>query len=90
MPTNLPSVDRNNLSTDHEWLLDIHQFIVEMKSEFKMMLSNPSKKIHTPWRATTNRMQRLYVAIENAMIAMELIVLYIRKFYAPAKCSLGL
>jgi hypothetical protein len=83
IPTNLPSVDRENLSTDQKYLYDIHLSISEGNCSADMACKSPGKMSHARWLTTANRILRLYVSTSEPSDTLKTIVLFIMKVYVP-------
>jgi hypothetical protein len=84
IPTNLPSVDRENLSTDQKYLYDIHLSISEGNCSAEMACKSPGKMSHARWLTTANRILRLYVSTSDPSDTLKSIVLFIMKVYVPS------
>ncbi|KAI5694093.1 hypothetical protein M8J75_010588 [Diaphorina citri] len=84
IPTTLPLIDKKDLSSDQQYLLDITLAI--STGDFPTTLSNrsPGKMAHSRWLTTANRILRLYASTENPSAELKLLAEYVTKVYAPA------
>lgn len=83
IPSDLPTVDRNVLSTDQKYLYDIHHAVSSGDCSKDLALRNPGKLAHSRWLTTANRILRLYVSTKLPSESMKTIVQYVMKVYAP-------
>ena len=80
IPYDLPSVNRDDISTNQKYLYDIHQSVSKGKCFADLALRNPGKMAHSQSLTTANHK---YVATEFPSEIMKVIVNYIMKVYAP-------
>lgn len=59
IPSDLPPVNWEDLSTDQKYLYDIHQSVSKGKCSADLALRNPRKLAHSRWLTTANRVLRL-------------------------------
>jgi hypothetical protein len=78
-----PDVDRNILSTDQRYLLDMLNAVSSGKCNQDLAAIQPGPVVHSRWLTTANRILRLYVATENPSENFLHLVTYIMKVYGP-------
>ena len=79
----IPTIDREDLSEDQKYLLDICIAIKSGICSLDLSLNNPGTLNHSRWLTCSNRLLRLYVATPKTNTALKTIVTYILKVYAP-------
>ena len=72
-----------DLSTDQQYLYDIHQSVSAGKLSEGLANKNPGKMAHSRWLTTANYILRLYVSTVEPSPNLKMIVEYITKVYAP-------
>ena len=72
-----------DLSTDQQYLYDIHQSLSAGKLNENLANKNPGKMAHSRWLTTANRILRLYVSTVEPSQTLKIIVKYITKVHAP-------
>ena len=61
----LTVVDRDQLSTDQQYMYEIHRAVVSGECSPDLARRNPGKMVHSRWLTTANRLLRLYVSEES-------------------------
>ena len=72
-----------DLSTDQQYLDDIHKFVSAGKLSKALANKNPGKMAHSRWLTTANCILRLYVSTVEPSQTLKIIVEHITKVYAP-------
>ena len=72
-----------DLSTDQQYLYDIHQSVSAGKLSEGLANKNPGKMAHSRWLTTANHILRLYVSTVEPSQTLKIIVKYITKVHAP-------
>jgi hypothetical protein len=81
---NLPPLgDKNDLSTDQKYLLDMCIAVSSGNVSQDLSLRNPGKLAHSRWLTLASRVLRLYVATENPTENLKTLAEYIVKVYVP-------
>ena len=84
----LTVVDRDQLSTDQQYMYEIHRAVVSGECSPELARRNPGKMAHSRWLTTANRLLRLYVSEESPSENLLLIVDYVVKVYVPVWFSI--
>ena len=79
----LLNISETNLSTDQQYLYDIHKSVSAGKLSEGLANKNPGKMAHSRWLTTSNYILRLYVSTDKSSQTLKIIVEYITKVYAP-------
>ena len=79
----LLDINQTDLSTDQEYLYDIHKSVSAGKLSEGLAGKNPEKMAHSWCLTTANRILRLYVSTDEPFQILKIIVEYIMKVYAP-------
>lgn len=86
-----PEVDRQLLSKDQRYLLDISRAIKNAIIPMDLSKRDPGPISHARWLTCANRVLRLYVSVESSSDALKDLVTFILKSYMPVwfeiKCS---
>ena len=62
IPSDLPDVNREDLSTGQKYMYDIHQAVVKGECSPDLAHRNPGKISHSRWLTTANRLLSLYIS----------------------------
>lgn len=76
-------VGDNELSTDQQYLLEIHRAVSSGECSSHLAARNPGKMSHSRWLTTANRVLRLYVSTSKPSTTLEDIAQYIMTVYVP-------
>lgn len=76
-------IDKNVLSTDQKYLLDISSAIIEGNCPIELASRNPGNLNLSRWLTTANRILRLYVSTRQPCSTLKVLVEFILKVYAP-------
>lgn len=79
----LPEIDKKDLSTDQNYLLDICEAIKSGRCSDNLAKKNPGKMAHSRWLTTANRILRLYISTQNPSENFQVLVDFVMKVYAP-------
>lgn len=79
----LRTIDKEDLSTDQKYMLDIHQAITNGICSVDLSRRKPGKMAHSRWLTTANRVLRLYVSTEDPSEVLQNIVQYVMHVYVP-------
>lgn len=77
------TIDRNILSKDQQYLLDISKAIKLGSCKEDLAIRDPGPLSHSRWLTTANRTLRLYLSEENPTSELQEIVVFILKSYMP-------
>ena len=83
IPTELITVDCDDLSTDQKYLLEIHRAASQGRVDDPVFERDPGALNHSRWLTTANRILRFYVSQANSFTSLILIAEFIMKVYAP-------
>ena len=83
IPSKLPDMNPCDLSTDQQYLFQIHQSLSTGKISDEFSKKNPGKIAHSRWLTTANRILILFVSTNEPSEILKKIVEYIMKVYAP-------
>ena len=83
IPSKLPEMNPLDLSSDQQYLYQIHQSISTGKISEEFSKKKPGKIAHSRWLTTANHILRLYVSTNEPSEILKKIVEYIMKVYAP-------
>uniref|UniRef100_A0A8D8R121 Uncharacterized protein n=1 Tax=Cacopsylla melanoneura TaxID=428564 RepID=A0A8D8R121_9HEMI len=75
--TTLPLIDKEDLSSDQKYLLDMVIAITTGDCPTTLANRNPGILCHSRWLTTANRILRLYVSTEKPTKELELMVTYV-------------
>ncbi|CAH0562813.1 unnamed protein product [Brassicogethes aeneus] len=81
--TELPEIEKNDLSMDQKYLFDICKAIKSGTCCESVAKRNPGKISHSRWLTTANRILRLYISTINPSENFQILVEFIMKVYAP-------
>lgn len=79
----IPEIDRNVLSKDQQYLLDISKAIKSGTCEEGLAVRNPGPLSHSRWLTKANRTLRLYISEESPPPELQELVLFILRSYMP-------
>lgn len=79
----VPDIDRNILSKDQQYLLDISSAIKSGNCPVDLSVREPGPLSHSRWLTTANRVLRLYVSVETPSDEHKMLVSFILKSYMP-------
>ena len=79
----LLDMNQTDLSTDQQYLYNIHKSVPAGKLSEGQANKNPEKNVHFRWLTTANRILRLCVSTDEPSQTLKIIVKYIMKLYAP-------
>lgn len=82
IPTELPEIDMQLLSTDQKYLYNISLSISSGNVSEDLANTQPGKMAHSRWITTANRVLRLYVATSNPPENLKCLTEFILKVYA--------
>ena len=88
IPSDLPDVNREDLSTDQKYMYDIHQAVVKGECSPDLARRNPGKIAHSRWLTTANRLLRLYISEPSPSEILVLVIHYVMKVYVPVWFSI--
>ena len=83
IPTELITVDCDDLSTDQKYLLEIHGATSQGREDNPVFERDSGALNHSRWLTTANRILRFYVSQANQFTSLILIAEFIMKVYAP-------
>ena len=83
IPSELPDVNRSELSSDQKYLFDITKAVSTGNCSVDLANKSPGKLNHSRWVTTANRILRLYVSTSNPTETLKMIVNFILKLYSP-------
>lgn len=81
--TEMPVIDKEDLSTDQKYLLEICNAVASGVCSESLSLRDPGRISHSRWLTAANRILRLYVGTEKPSRNLEILAEYIVKVYAP-------
>ena len=82
-PTELITVDCDDLSTDQKYLLKICKATSQDRVDDPVFERDPGALNHSRWLSTANQILRFYVSQANPFTSLILVVEFIMKVYAP-------
>ena len=88
VPFYLLNINQINLSTNQQYLYDIHQSVSEGNLSEGLANKNPGKTAHSRWLTTANYVLRLYISTVEPSQTLKIIVEYITKVYALVRFTI--
>ena len=85
MSIDFPPVDRNDLSTDQQYLFDICRVVSEGTCSEDIALRQPGAMNHSRWLTTANRILRLYIGTDKLSENLKIIARFIMAVYDKKK-----
>lgn len=79
----IPEIERNILSKDQQYLLDISLAIKSGSRAVDLAIREPGPISHSRWLTTANRVLRLYISVESPSEEHHILVRFILKSYMP-------
>ena len=79
----IPEIERNMLSKDQQYLLDISKAIKSGHCPEDLSIRDPGPLSHSKWLTVANRVLRLYISWPNPSENLKQIVIFILKSYMP-------
>ena len=93
IPTELITIDCDNLSTDQKYLLEIHRATSQGRVDDPVFEREPGALNQSWWLTAANRILQFYVSQANPFTSLILIAEFIMKVYASMwfriKCNLS-
>lgn len=84
VPVALPEIDKNDLSADQKYLLDISKAVSSGECPPDLANRSPGTMSHSRWLTTANRILRLYVSTAEPSESFKLLVEYVMKVYVKS------
>lgn len=79
----IPDIDRNILSKDQQYLLDISSAIKSGNCPVDLCVREPGPLSHSRWLTTANRVLRLFLSVDTPSDEHKMLVAFILKSYMP-------
>lgn len=84
IPTKLPQLDLDILSSDQKYLYEISLAISEGTVSERLARRQPGKMAHSRWLTTANRVLRLYIGTTNPSNKLIILTTFIQTVYVPS------
>lgn len=79
----IPDIDRNILSKDQQYLLDISSAIISGNCPVDLCVPEPGPLSHSRWLTTANRVLRLFLSVDTPSDDNKMLAAFILKSYMP-------